>query len=74
MPAFPVPLKVGNRRYVIDEDVGAVSVLNGFPWLEATKGADVSMPSANLVRVEKGLIRYVHEVTVCETTMCGRGR
>ncbi|KAK4112818.1 hypothetical protein N656DRAFT_779051 [Canariomyces notabilis] len=71
MPAFPVPIRAGNRRYVIDEELGAVDVFNGFPWLEATN-TDAAMPSSNLVRVEGGLIRYIHEVTVCETTMCGR--
>jgi hypothetical protein len=72
MPAFPVAIKAGNRRYVIDEELGAVDVFNGFPWLEKTRGPEEAMPSSNMVRVEKGLIRYVHEVTVCATRMCGR--
>jgi hypothetical protein len=72
MPAFPVPIVAGNRRYVVDEEMGAVGVLNGFPWLEKTAPAERAMASGNLFRVEKGLVRYVHEVTVCETVMCGR--
>ncbi|KAI1811949.1 hypothetical protein GGS20DRAFT_560372 [Poronia punctata] len=71
MGAFPQPLKVGNRRYVIDEEYGAVDIFNAFPWLEASK-PNGSVPSTNLIRVEGGLIRYIHEVTVCETPQCGR--
>ncbi|KAI0906968.1 hypothetical protein F4823DRAFT_45680 [Ustulina deusta] len=71
MGAFPQPLKVANRRYIIDEELGAIDVFNGFPWLEATK-PDGAVPSTNFIRVERGLIRYIHEVTVCETPQCGR--
>ncbi|KAK4150429.1 hypothetical protein C8A00DRAFT_18032 [Chaetomidium leptoderma] len=71
MPAFPTPLNADNRRYVIDEELGAMDIFNGFPWLEATK-PDAKMPSSNMFRVEGGLIRYIHEVTVCETPRCGR--
>ncbi|AEO68178.1 5ecd5b94-6709-4417-a066-a02da0a0a59e [Thermothielavioides terrestris] len=71
MPAFPTPLHVGNRRYVIDEELGAVDVFDGFPWIERTE-PDRSMPSSNLIRVEKGKIRYIHELTVCATPNCGR--
>ncbi|GAW19713.1 hypothetical protein ANO14919_092020 [Xylariales sp. No.14919] len=71
MGAFPQPLKVGDRRYIIDEELGAVDIFNGFPWLEATK-PDGSVPSTNFIRVERGLIRYIHELTVCETPHCGR--
>ncbi|KAI1263489.1 hypothetical protein F5Y18DRAFT_438168 [Xylariaceae sp. FL1019] len=71
MPAFPQPLEVGNRRYVIDEEMGAVSVFNGFPWLEASLDGG-STPSSNEIRVEGGKIRYIHEVTMCQTTNCGR--
>ncbi|KAI0801614.1 hypothetical protein GGR55DRAFT_667908 [Xylaria sp. FL0064] len=71
MGAFPQPLNVTNRRYVIDEELGAVDVFNGFPWLEATK-PDGAVPSTNFIRVERGMIRYIHEVTVCETPRCGR--
>ncbi|GAB1318459.1 Glucanase [Madurella fahalii] len=71
MPAFPTPIDAGNRRYVIDEELGAVGIFNGFPWLEASDPEAV-MPSSNLFRVQGGLIRYIHEVTVCKTPMCGR--
>ncbi|KAI3321676.1 hypothetical protein HD806DRAFT_545871 [Xylariaceae sp. AK1471] len=71
MPAFPQPLNVANRRYIIDEELGAVDIFNGFPWLDAGK-KDGAVPSTNLIRVERGMIRYIHEVTVCETPRCGR--
>ncbi|KAI0401690.1 hypothetical protein F4802DRAFT_419289 [Xylaria palmicola] len=71
MGAFPQPLKVGHRRYVIDEELGAVDIFNDFPWLEASK-PNGATPSTNFIRVEGGKIRYIHEVTVCETSGCGR--
>ena len=71
MPAFPQPLKAGKRRYVVDVELGTVGILNEFPWLEASR-VNGSMPSSNMFRVEGGLIRYIHEVTVCITRMCGR--
>ncbi len=72
MPAFPVPLKVGNRRYTIDEELGAVDILNGFPWLEASKNSTFQTPSTNFFRIEDGQIRYIHEITTCVTRNCGR--
>ncbi len=72
MPAFPQPLKAGNRRYIIDEELGAMDIFNGFPWLEKSKPADASTPCSNLFRVESGKIRYIHEQTVCATPHCGR--
>jgi len=74
MPAFPQKLNVGHRRYVIDESVGAVDVFNDFPWLDAGLGPDGVTPSSNQMRVEGGKIRYIHEVTVCTTEKCGRGK
>ncbi|KAK0753750.1 hypothetical protein B0T18DRAFT_288039, partial [Schizothecium vesticola] len=75
MPAFPEPLDVRNRRYVVDEEMGAVGVLNGFPLLEVTLKKGEATPSGNVFRVEGGLVRYIHEVTVCWTKGfpgCGR--
>jgi hypothetical protein len=75
MPAFPMPVDVKGRRYVVDEEMGSVGVLNGFPFLEATLKPGEWTPSGNLFRVEGGLVRYIHEVTVCWTRGypgCGR--
>ncbi|KAI1170289.1 hypothetical protein F4777DRAFT_126099 [Nemania sp. FL0916] len=47
----------GDRRYVIDETVGSVDVLCSFdslgPW-----------PDSHEIRLEGGLVKYVHTVTV----------
>ena len=75
MGAFPQKLKVGNRRYIIDENFGAVVIFHNFPWLDAGLGPDSpGTPSGQMFRVEGGKNRYIHEVTVCTTPKCGRGR
>lgn len=74
MGAFPQKLKVGHRRYVIDEAVGAVSIFHNFPWLDAGIPVDPGTPASQTFRVEGGKNRYIHEVTVCTTPQCGRGR
>jgi hypothetical protein len=74
MGAFPQKLKVGHRRYVIDETIGAVSVFHNFPWLDAGLPPDsAGTPASQMFRVEGGKNRYIHEVTVCTTANCGRG-
>jgi hypothetical protein len=73
MGAFPQKLKVGHRRYVIDETVGAVSIFHDFPWLDAGLPPDQGTPASQMFRVESGRNRYIHEVTVCTTPKCGRG-
>jgi len=70
MGQFPEKFEIGNRRYVIDEQVGAVGIFNDFPWIDTLKPNGTA--STNLVRVEKGRIRYIHEVTICTTRNCGR--
>ena len=75
MGAFPQKLNVSHRRYVIDETVGAVVIFHNFPWLDAGLGPDSpGTPSGQMFRVEGGKNRYIHEVTVCTTPGCGRGR
>lgn len=74
MGAFPQKLKVGHRRYVIDETVGAVSIFHNFPWLDAGLPIDPGTPASQMFRVEGGKNRYIHEVTVCTTPNCGRGK
>ena len=44
--AFPQKLKVTHRRYVIDETLGAVSILHNFPWLDAGIPVDRAPRSA----------------------------
>ncbi len=74
MGAFPEKLAVSNRRYVIDETVGAVSIFHSFPWLDAGIPKDPGTPASQIFRVEGGMNRYIHEVTVCTTPGCSRGR
>ncbi len=74
MGAFPQKLKVTNRRYVIDENYGAVIVFHNFPWLDAGLPVDPGTQSGQMFRVEGGKIRYIHELTVCSTPECGRMR
>ena len=74
MGAFPQKLKVGHRRYVIDETLGAVSVFHDFPWLDAGLPPEQGTPASQMYRVEGGKNRYIHEVTVCTTPQCGRGK
>jgi len=73
MGAFPEKLNVSQRRYLIDEDHGAVVVFHKFPWLDAGLPKDPGTPASQMFRVEGGKNRYIHEVTVCTTPKCGRG-
>jgi hypothetical protein len=73
MGAFPQKLNVTNRRYVIDETVGAVSIFHSFPWLDAGIPVDPGTPASQTFRVEGGKNRFIHEVTACTTPGCGRG-
>ncbi|KAI1816666.1 hypothetical protein GGS20DRAFT_170638 [Poronia punctata] len=51
---IPSGVKLSNRRYVIDETLGAVDVFIDF----------ASIPDSHEFRVEKGKLRYVHTITV----------
>jgi len=75
MGAFPQKLNVTNRRYVIDENLGAVAIFHNFPWLDASQpSVDPGTQASQTFRVEGGKNRYIHEVTVCLQAGCGRGR
>jgi len=75
MGAFPQPISTGNRRFVIDETRGAVSIFHRFSWLDAGLGPyHPGTPASQVFRIEDGMNRYIHEVTVCTTPGCGRGR
>lgn len=73
MGAFPQPIDTGNRRYVIDETVGAVSIFHNFSWIDAGLGPyHPGTPASQMFRAEGGMNRYIHEVTACTTPNCGR--
>jgi hypothetical protein len=75
MGAFPQPIRTGSRRFVIDETIGAVSIFHNFSWLDAGLGPyHPGTPASQTFRVEGGMNRYIHEVTVCTTPACGRAR
>jgi hypothetical protein len=48
-----------NRRYVIDETVGVVSILLEF-------GSIGNAPDSHEFRIEKGKLRFIHTMTYCE--------
>jgi hypothetical protein len=51
-------LKITNRRYLVDVDMGTVVGLVDF-------GAENGWPDAHTFRLENGKVRYVHTLTVC---------
>lgn len=59
----PSGVKIVDRSYVVDEALGAVSVLSHF-------GASAS-PDFHTFRVEHGKIRYIHTITACKVSNCG---
>ena len=61
---LPGNLKARDRRYIVDESIGAVAVL-------LTLG-DAKFPDVHIFRVEKGRIRYVHALTVCRNGTCAQ--
>jgi hypothetical protein len=57
-------VKITNRHYVVDPDIGAVVGFVSF-------GGDKGVPDSHLFRVENGKIRYIHTLTVCTIPNCG---
>ncbi|KAH8897730.1 hypothetical protein GQ53DRAFT_449691 [Thozetella sp. PMI_491] len=53
-------MKAPNRRYVIDEVVGAVSMMLEF-------GAFSNAPDSHAFRIESGKLKRIHAFTYCET-------
>lgn len=62
---FQPPFKVTNRRYTIDKELGAVDIFHNFPFLDKAVPRDPGTQTNNLLRVEGGQIKYIHENTVC---------
>jgi len=59
----PSGVKLAERRYIVDESIGAVAVLLEF--------GNNKLPDVHSFRIEKGKIRYVHTMTVCKSENCG---
>lgn len=62
---IPTGVPLTNRRYVIDETVGAVDVMVDF--------GQSKWPDTHEFRVEMGKLRYVHTMTHCGVANCGVG-
>jgi hypothetical protein len=60
----PSGVNLANRRYVIDEELGAVDVMLDF-------GGAGGLPDSHEFRVESGKLRYVHTITHCTVPNCG---
>ena len=63
-PPLEGSVKIVNRRFLIDVDMGTVVGLVDF-------GEQNSLPDSHIFRLENGKIRYVHTLTVCTTPYCG---
>jgi hypothetical protein len=59
----PSGVKIVDRRYVVDEALGVVTVISSF--------GNNQLPDAHTFRIEHGKLRYVHTITVCKTYNCG---
>ncbi|ETS85568.1 hypothetical protein PFICI_03593 [Pestalotiopsis fici W106-1] len=67
---LPSTIKVTNRRYVVDEEMGTVDIFLGFPGLDRSVGQK-PVPDSHFFRVENGKIRYIHTVSACFNAGCG---
>lgn len=67
---LPSTIVVPYRRYVVDDEAGVVDVFVGFPGLDRTQEKK-AMPDSHLMRVEGGMIRYMHTASACVTPGCG---
>ena len=61
----------GYREYA-EAHVYVVLQITGL--LDAGLPTDPGTPASQMFRVEGGKNRYIHEVTVCTTPSCGRGK
>ncbi|KAL1847099.1 hypothetical protein VTK73DRAFT_154 [Phialemonium thermophilum] len=69
---FPPPFNATNRRYTIDEVLGAVDMFHNFPFIDSALPRQPGTETNNLIRVEGGKIRYIHENTVCTNKGCAK--
>jgi hypothetical protein len=59
----PSGVKIVDRHFVVDPDIGAVVGLVTF--------GNSKLPDSHLFRYENGKFRYIHTITVCSTFNCG---
>jgi len=60
----PSGMHILNRRFIVDEEMNAVDVLDRFI-------SETGAPDSHLFRLENGKIRYVHTITICLEPNCG---
>ncbi|KAK0632709.1 hypothetical protein B0T14DRAFT_533085 [Immersiella caudata] len=69
---FSPPFVLLNKRYTIDEEIGAVDIFHNFPFLDKAIARDPGTQTNNMLRVEGGKIKYIHENTVCQKKGCAK--
>lgn len=67
---WPSTIYVPYRRYVVDEEYGAVDIFVGFPGLDRTRNNQAA-PDSHFFRGEAGKIKYLHTASACWTAGCG---
>ncbi|HUK35872.1 MAG TPA: hypothetical protein VLV86_18275 [Vicinamibacterales bacterium] len=68
----PSGVNIANRRFIVDETIGAVQVFCTFGAGNANGGSGA--PDSHLFRVENGKLRYVHTLThLLQANFRGRG-
>lgn len=67
---FPSTIVVTNRRYLVDEEMGVMSIFLGFPGLDRS-APQRPAPDSHLFRVEDGKVRFIHTVSHCFQKGCG---
>jgi hypothetical protein len=58
----PSGMKLTNRRFIADPEIGAVVGFIRWP---------TTVPDSHLFRIENGKLRFVHSLTVCTVPNCG---
>src|SRR4029079_17957520 len=68
----PSGVNIANRRFIVDETIGAVQVFCTFGAGNANGGSGA--PDSHLFRVENGKLKYVHTLThLLQSNFRGRG-
>lgn len=67
---LPEHIPMTNRRYVVDDVMGAVDIFMGFTCLDRTR-MNEGTPDSHLFRVQEDEIRYIHTASACFVDGCG---
>jgi len=70
--SFGQKMAITSRRYTIDEELGAVDIFHNFPFLDKALPRDPGTVTNNLIKVEGGKIKFLHENTVCSKSGCAK--